>query len=281
MLRVKPLFLLTSLLAFATSAEAVTIIGAEFLDVDTVRFIAPASELEYYLLTESTDLLNFTGIDISLGNEDVIWDVDFGELPRAFYLVRGVSIFTPADTDGDLIDDFFELNDPLLDPLDGSDADDDPDGNGLSFLQEYLREIFETDAPQWYSREVTTFNFGAPAESAISREVTTFNLGAASAPIEASSREVSVFNGSGPLPFAQIPQSYSREISVFNLGSSSAAVEAISREVTIFNGSGPQPFGAIPQSYSREVAVFNFASPSSPVEAISREITVLRVVVGE
>lgn len=281
MQRVIPLSVLSALLTFVISADAVTIIGTEFLDSDTVRFTAPATNLEYYLLTESLDLENFIGIDIALGNAGVVWDVDFGELPAAFYRAQGISIFAPADTDGDLIDDFFELNDPFLDPLDPGDGDEDRDGNGLSALQEYLREIFGTTAPQWYSREVTAFNFGAPAESAFSREVSTFNLGAASSPIEAISHEISVFNGSGPLPFAQIPQSYSREFSVFNLGSPSAEIEAVSLEVSVFNGSGPQPFAATPQSYSRELTVFNFDSPSSPIEVISREISVLRIISGE
>ena len=149
-------------------------------------------------------------------------------MQRSFYRVVCASIFTPQDSDGDYIDDVYELNRPdILDPLDPTDASEDPDNNGLTNLQEYLIELTSgITTPQYLSREVTAFNTGLPKETAMSREISAFNMGSPSAGVEAVSRMVSIYNGSGPLPFPEIPQALSRELTVYNLGSPSAAMLA-------------------------------------------------------
>ena len=82
-----------------------------------------------------------------------------------FYRVLEIPRSAARDTDGDGIDDVYELERPAgLDPLDPTDAALDPDGNGLTFLQEYLRD----------GRELTTIiqtspNQGEPGV-AVTRE---------------------------------------------------------------------------------------------------------------
>jgi len=57
----------------------------------------------------------------------------------AFYSVIGIPTNSPRDTDGDLINDVYELQHTgILNPLDGTDALEDADGDGRSNLREYL-----------------------------------------------------------------------------------------------------------------------------------------------
>jgi len=189
-----------------------------------------------------------------------------------------VSLFAPLDSDGDRIDDVYELQRPdILDPLDPDDALLDPDGNGLTHLEEYLRALFDLDSPpQFHSREVSALNLGAPlfALDAHSREISTFNLGSPSATLEAVSRSLTVYLGAQPPGFPGIPQVASREWSVFNLESPTATVEAISRSVSVYRGEAPPTLASIPRTDSREWSVFNLDSPTATLEAISREVSV-------
>lgn len=58
----------------------------------------------------------------------------------AFFQVRAVSESAPLDLDGDGLDDRFELLwRPLLNPLDPADAHQDPDNDGRTTFEEYLR----------------------------------------------------------------------------------------------------------------------------------------------
>lgn len=255
------------------------LVESEFIDEETLRFTTIETTLEYYILQGTVDLETYDALVVEFGHDAPSWDValDPRNVRRSFYRVVCASIFTPQDSDGDYIDDVYEMNHPdILNPLDPTDASEDPDGNGLTNLQEYLRELTSgSTTPQYVSREVTAFNFGKPLEAALSREVTLFNQGSPSAGVEAISRSVSIYNGSGPLPFPEIPQAVSRELSVYNLGSPSAAIEAISKSVSVYNGSGPLEVLFMPQVISREVSLYNAGEPSAQIEAISREVSVL------
>lgn len=259
-----------------------TLVQTTFVDPTTVQFRTSADPFRYFILQESRDLGSFAALELALGDTATVWELNLHteEVPRSFFRVLVASLFAPLDSDGDLIDDLYELRRPgILNPLDPTDAQEDPDQNGLTHLDEYLRNLTGGEnAPQYLSREVTAFNLGAPAEAALAREVTLFNLGSPSAPIEAISPEVSIYNGSGPLPYPQIPQAISRELTVYNLGSPSAPVEAISKTISVYNGSGPLPLPTMAQVISRETTVFNLGEPSAPVEAISREVSVLATV---
>jgi len=195
---------------------------------------------------------------------------------RGFFRARGISVSAPEDLDNDGMDDVWEITHMGLDPLLANDANLDstePDAlPGESNLEYYQRKRGIVPLKQVYSREVTTFNFGAAisAVEAISRPVSVFNgqsipFGAG----EVYSRETSVFNFGSPLVSTE---AISRETSVFNFGSPLVSVEAISRQVSVFNGQSV-PTGA-GQVYSREVTAFNFGAPTAGVEAISREVSV-------
>lgn len=64
----------------------------------------------------------------------------FGEF-AAFYRVFQIAVDQPLDTDGDGLDDVYELRRPqVLNPLNVADAAQDPDGDGRTHLQEYPTE---------------------------------------------------------------------------------------------------------------------------------------------
>lgn len=245
----------------------------------------PADPKSYYTLEWTEDFLTFTNVSMSLGSPGPVWSYSVALGPRqGFFRVLQHDVFEPMDSDGDGIDDRYELqHSNCLDPLDYHDASQPCLTNGMSNYAFYLRDLFggQGTTPQFYSREASVFNLGAPT-----------------ARLEAISKEVSVYSanpGSGP-PTSDILQVYSREVTTWNFGSPSAAIEAISRETTLWNfgspsanieanskevsvynafpGSGP-PTTEFNQVYSREMTVFNFGAPTATWEAISREITVL------
>jgi len=175
-------FVWVLLLAFSVchfTSGATPVIEFEFVH-PTARFTTPADAQRYFVLYESENLSVFTPIAAELADDLLEWETDVtGGSDRFFWRFALISLFAPQDTDGDGIDDVYELQRPgLLDPLDASDANDDPDQNGRTHLQEYLAFFFGDGAstPQFYSRETTSFNFGAPREEAVSREITSFNL---------------------------------------------------------------------------------------------------------
>lgn len=230
----------------------------------------------YYLLEHSHDLLHWQLADMSLGIDSVM-DLD-PLVARGFFRAAPLNKYAPADTDGDGIDDVYELSHPdVLDPLDPHDGSRlAPGGGGLTNFQVYLNlfGILSYKILQREGREVSVFNFGgAPAFDSVSREQSIFNFGSPSATWEANSREVSLYNGEA-VPISDLTQRESREWSVFNFGSPSAMQEANSREVSLYNGQAV-PVSDLVQREAREWSVFNFGSPSATYEAISREVSVL------
>jgi hypothetical protein len=246
-------------------------------DPETLELHLPRNPLYYFYLQQSTDLRHFTPFSMVLGDEARIWTLSTEEIPARFFTLRQISLFAPEDTDRDGIDDLYEIRHPVLNPLDPYDAGFDSGKNGLTYLQEY-RAIYAlgSNPPEVYSREVSSFNFGAPLDAAVSRELSVYNFGAPLAAVEALSREVSVFNGeAGDALATNIREVYSREVSTYNFGAPLVAVEALSREVSVFNGeAGPALASDLREVYSREVSTFNFGAPTSPTEAISREVSV-------
>ncbi len=229
----------------------------------------------YYLLEHSNDLVTWGPADMSAGVPSTL-DISPG-VTQGFFRAIPYSKYAPLDTDGDGIDDLYELN-HNLDPLDPSDGSHlAPGGGGMTNYQVYLSlfRISSYRILQRESREVSVYNFGSPTAvfEANSREQSIFNFGSPSATVEANSREISIYNGQA-VPVSDLAQIESREWSVFNFNSPSASYEAISREVSIYNGQAI-PVSDLAQIESREVSVFNFGSPSATVEAISREISVL------
>jgi hypothetical protein len=229
----------------------------------------------YYLLEHSHDLMQWVPADMSLGIDSIL-DLE-PAVTQGFFRAVPYSKFSPQDTDGDGIDDIYELNHSELDPLDPADGSKlAPGGGGLTNYQVYLNlfGILSYKILQRESREVSVFNYGSgdPFE-AVTREQSIFNFGSPSATVEANSREVTLYNGQA-VPVSDLVQRESREWSVFNFGSPSATAEANSREISLYNGQAV-PASDLMQRESREWSVFNFGSPSAAHEAISREVSVL------
>jgi hypothetical protein len=237
----------------------------------------------YYLLEQSSDLRTWGPADMSLGIPSNL-DITPG-VTRAFFRAIPYSKFSPQDTDGDGIDDVYELNRAELDPLDPTDGSKlAPGGGGRTNYQVYLGLFGITSYKilQREGREVSVFNFGSGAAfEVITREQSVFNFGSPSAAVEANSREISLYNGEA-VPVSDLAQRESREWSIFNFGSApgsgttpgSAIGHTISKEISVFNGQAV-PVSDLLQRESREWSVFNFGSPSATYEAISREVSVL------
>jgi hypothetical protein len=264
-----------AILTAGPAAQAATITLSSQPIPGGLRLTATEEVSSYFILQSSASLTGLLPRAMDMGAGGAIWDVTTAGVSRQFFNVRQVSAYAPEDSDGDYIDDVYEIQHPFLNPLSATDALLIVPGKSITYLQEY-RQLYGLgdDPPQVYSREVSTFNFGAPYEAAISREVTAFNFGSPLFTVEALSREVTLFNGEGGPAQGGIPEVYTREVSLFNFGAPLYTTEVLSREVSLFNGEGGPAQGSIPELYSREVSTFNFGAPVFTVEAISREVSV-------
>lgn len=276
MIRVRKPLLLVLLLCATVLRAASTITGIAFhSDTVTINYLQDARY--YYLLQSSNDLSSWANADMSLG-DPVELQLAPGTLSE-FYQALPLDIHAPLDTDGDGIDDLYELHHPeALDPLDPTDAAEfAPGSNAQTNYQAYLaiNGITSYKLLQRFSREVSVFNGGAPtaAYEATSREWSVFNLGVASAGLEAISREISIYNGNA-VPVSDLPEIVSREWTVFNQSPAPSAIEAVSREVSIYNGNAP-PVNDMSIAVSREWSVFNFGAEPTSVVTLSREVSVL------
>jgi hypothetical protein len=103
----------------------------------------PTHAWAYYILYRGTALTHIdTPVDCKLGADCAVRELsDPAPLAghcMAFYRVREVPISRPLDSDGDRIDDVYELRHPsFLDPFDRADGAKDYDGDGKSNLEEY------------------------------------------------------------------------------------------------------------------------------------------------
>lgn len=111
----------------------------------------PVEEAHYYVLLR-TDLENGsnTAVAVSLppsgSTEIVLRDALTVGQEKGFYRAKQIPTDTPEDSDGDGIDDLFELQYPLLlNPVDASDAAEDADEDGVSNLAEYLADSDPAD----------------------------------------------------------------------------------------------------------------------------------------
>jgi hypothetical protein len=103
----------------------------------------PSDPDYYYILSRGDDV---TGIEPPVaikagedGTGELMDERPADQQQRAFYLVKRVHSSAPLDSDGDGIDDWYELARPaILDSLNPADALLDTDGDGRSARQEYL-----------------------------------------------------------------------------------------------------------------------------------------------
>ena len=194
--------LIASVLA-VTSAESAVIRLTIQPVAGGVRITAPADSTTYFILQQSDTLAGFAAVSMALGDTGAQWDAASAGIPRRFWNVRQVSVWAPADSDNDGIDDIYEIRHPVLNPLNSADATLTVPGQVFTYLQEY-RTLYGLGnaSPEVYSREVSFFNGeGGPAQGGIP---------------EVYSREVSFFNGEGGPAQGGIPEVYSREVSFLN-----------------------------------------------------------------
>jgi hypothetical protein len=238
-----------------------------------VHFHLSPALTNYYILDIGTNLTQFSPVLMCYGGGSNVWAQTALTTQNhpSFWRVRRVPTNDPLDTDGDGLDDLFELNHGL-NPLDSADANSnsglvDGNNNPLTWLEAYhyyfVNNIKIYDA---VSREVSSFNFGQATASyeAVSREVSSFNTlqpdtnqngiddGYEASHGITNANQLSGFtsdfpNNTGtPLTWLQLYRSnfggnrtlydaVSRETSAFNFGQGTANYEAISREVSAFN----------------------------------------------
>lgn len=137
------------------SLQEFQITRASLDDSDRPRIEFPANTNSYYILL-SGETLNQIATPAAMvkgaDGQGVLLDPSPLAAPAGdrFYRVKQVPIDEAFDTDGDGIDDYWELNHsepPVsLNPLFPGDAGLDPDGNGLSHYQEYLAAILPPTA---------------------------------------------------------------------------------------------------------------------------------------
>lgn len=102
----------------------------------------PSAVDSYFILNRGPQVGNITSaVDMVLGRDGVGQLADsITESGLAFYNVQMVPLVEPGDTDGDAIDDGYELqHSNVLNPLDPTDASLDSDDDGVSNLREYER----------------------------------------------------------------------------------------------------------------------------------------------
>ncbi len=107
------------------------------------RIEIPSATTDYHLVQAAPSVSNWglTGLVLGVQGTQTWQDADVFPLQsRQFYRVRSRDVTQPLDSDGDGIDDVYELRRPLLlNPLDPADAAIDADADGLANLAEYER----------------------------------------------------------------------------------------------------------------------------------------------
>ncbi|MCP5517327.1 MAG: Ig-like domain-containing protein [Verrucomicrobiales bacterium] len=124
-------------------AQDLRVTGILRPDDSSVVIQHDARSTAYYLLLRGPALPAIQQpVDVRLGVDGPASLQDpAAPVESGFYRIREIPLNRPRDTDGDGIDDLYELQLPDdLDPLDPGDAGLDPDGNGLSFLEEYRQD---------------------------------------------------------------------------------------------------------------------------------------------
>jgi hypothetical protein len=132
------------LVAWAAAAQALRVTDIRRDANGAVTVELPGRAEAYYLLQRGLALPDINvPVAARLGAAETLTLRDpAATAAAAFYRVLELPRSNPRDTDGDGIDDVYELARPgELNPLDATDAGRPvPDGSGLTYLQQYLRD---------------------------------------------------------------------------------------------------------------------------------------------
>jgi hypothetical protein len=132
------------LVAWAAAAQALRVTDIRRDASGAVTVELPGRAEAYYLLQRGLALPDINvPVAARLGAAETLTLRDpAATAAAAFYRVLELPRSNPRDTDGDGIDDVYELARPgELNPLDATDAGRPvPDGSGLTYLQQYLRD---------------------------------------------------------------------------------------------------------------------------------------------
>jgi hypothetical protein len=258
-----------------------------------VHFHLTPDLTNYYILDIGTNLIQFTPILMYYGGGSNAWaqSAMTTQNQPTFWRVRRIPISTALDTDGDGLDDAFELSHGL-NPFDPSDANAnsglvDANNNPLTWLGVYhYYFVHNTIIYDSVSREVSGFNFGQPAANyeAISREISAFNV---SLPDNNGDGIEDTYEASHGITNANQPSGFTTDfpnntgnpltwLQLYRLtfGQNRTLYETAGRELSVFN------FGQSAANYeavSRETSVFNFGQPTANYEAVSREVAVFNI----
>jgi hypothetical protein len=113
------------------------------LDADSRPQLEFESETNsYYVLYRGYSVTNLTPIVLKLGadaNGALVDPVPFqSQSLTRFFRLREIALAAPVDTDGDGIDDLYEVaRSGILSPLNMADGEEDPDADDLTNVEEY------------------------------------------------------------------------------------------------------------------------------------------------
>jgi hypothetical protein len=237
----------------------------------TLHFDLPNDNANYYILQQGTNLNSFAPVLMTYGGGSNAWGftVPTANYRTMFWRVQRVPVSAPLDSDGDGLNDLFELSHGL-NPLDPSDANSnsgllDANNQPLTWLGVYNH---------YFLNNLKIYDV-------VSREVSSFNFGQPTATYEALSREVSLFTVLGPDANQDgMDDSYELKHGITNSSQWSGFTSDFPNNtgtpltwLQIYRRSYGQDL-TLYNTASREVSVFNFGQPAAAYEAVSREISV-------
>lgn len=125
------------MLVLLLRTEAPGSIWIELLPENDVEVVVPSTASEYHVLGITPDLQEAsTSYVLLTGSEGETRFVDPSPAPKKFYFVQSFDLSDPQDWDQDGMDDLYEHQHAVLSPFDSSDANEDPDADGLTSLEE-------------------------------------------------------------------------------------------------------------------------------------------------
>jgi len=185
---------------FAPSVTITSIVLSAAVTVET-------DTNHYYLLLRGTNVAFLTSpVAMALGTGHTVTLVDTNRPPyTGFYRVEEVLLSQALDSDGDGMDDVFELTYAgCFNPLDPSDPGVDCDGDGLSNLQEYLAGTNPTVAEAGpVHLVINEIDYDQPGGTDDAEFVEIYNAGAS--PVSMANKALVFVNGANNLEYLRVP----------------------------------------------------------------------------